>query len=136
MPITTTLNAAERVRYTSMSGEVCEKDLIEAVKRIVEDPGADLSLDLIVDLRAVERLDVSATGAWQLAQLARSADRPGVRRRVAIVASSDYLSAMARMYATLRSGAGAPAEYRVFREIGAGREWLGLAPEKEDDRRS
>jgi hypothetical protein len=130
MPVTVAVDAAERIRYTTMSGDVCETDLIAAFMRAMDDPRIDPTLDQIVDMRGVQRLDVSAAGVWRLAQVVSAADPPDVARRVAIVASSDYLFGMARMYEALRATAAAPEVYQVFRDMAAAREWLGLGPEK------
>jgi ABC-type transporter Mla MlaB component len=128
MPVAITVNAAERIRYTTMSGDVSEEDVISAFTRAMAQLGVEESLDQIIDMRDVQRLDVSGAGIWQLAELVRSTDDPAVVRRVAVVASSDQLFGMARMYQALRSTGSGPAKYRVFREMRAAREWLGLGP--------
>jgi hypothetical protein len=131
MPITITVNAAERVRYTVMSGDVGDRELVEAFRTAIAARDFDPRLNALVDLRAVRKLDVTSSGIWDLSQVLRAVDSLGSRRSVAIVASSDFHFGMARMVATLLSTGGLTTEYRAFRTMAEARAWLGLAPEGE-----
>jgi SpoIIAA-like len=132
MPITVTVNAAERVRYSVVSGDVADKELIATFRRSIEAPDFDPSLNALVDLRAARTLDVTSNGIWELSRVLSAADRSGASRRVAIVASSDFQFGMARMAATLLSTGGAmTTEYMAFREMAEARRWLGLDPDAE-----
>ena len=130
MPITIRVNAAERVRYSLLTGDIVDKDLITAFRRSYEASDFDPSLNGLVDLREVAKLEVTSNGIWQLAQILHPADQAGRGRRVALVASSDFQFGMARMVATLLSAGGLTTEYQAFRDMAEARAWLGLAPEE------
>lgn len=127
MPVTITTNAAERVRYTVISGDVTGAELVEAFGRAAAAPEYDPSVNGLVDMRGVERLDVASSAIWDLAQLLRRAERGVTSRRVAIVAPSDFVFGMARMFEALAATSGAKTTYHIFRDMAEARAWLGLA---------
>jgi hypothetical protein len=129
MPITITVNTAERVRYSVFSGTINDKDLLDAYARSLQAPDFDPTLNGLVDARAVRRVDVTPAGLRHLADLIQTVDRLQLPTKVAIVAESDVAFGMARMYQSIRADGGAPSEHRVFREMSEAREWLGLGPE-------
>ena len=129
MPISIKVSAAERVRYSVLSGEIGDRELVTAFRRSFEASDFDPSLNGLVDLREVRKLDVTSNGIWELAHVLRPADESGHARRVALVAASDFQFGMARMVATLLSTGGLTTEYHAFRDMGEARAWLGLAPE-------
>jgi hypothetical protein len=126
MPITITVNAVEGVRHSVLSGDIGDRELVDAYRRVIAAPDFDPTLNGLVDLRAVGQLSVTASGIWELSEVLRAADWPGAPRRVAIVASSDFHFGMARMVATLLSTGGLTTEYHAFREMREARDWLGL----------
>jgi hypothetical protein len=130
MPITIRVNAAERVRYSVLSGDIGDKELVTAFRRAFEASDFDPTLNGLVDLREVRKLDVTSNGIWQLAQILRPADQTAHGRRVALVASSDFQFGMARMVSTLLSAGGLTTEYQAFRDVTAARAWLGLAADE------
>ena len=131
MPITITVNTAERVRYSVMSGSVSDKELLDAYAQSLEAADFDPSLNGLVDARLVRQMDVTPAGLRRLADLIQRVDRFQLPTKVAIVAESDVAFGMARMYQSIRASGGAPSEHRVFREMAEARAWLGLGPEGE-----
>lgn len=131
MPITIKVNAAERVRYSVLSGDVGDRELVTAFRRSFEASDFDPTLNGLVDLREVCKLDVTSSGIWELSQILRPADLAAISRRVALVASTEFQFGMARMVATLLSTGGLRTEYHAFRDMGEARAWLGLAPSSE-----
>ncbi len=132
MPISITVNTTERLRYSVFSGDIGDRELIDAFRRSIQGPDFDPSLNGLVDLRAVNRLDITSSGIWELAQVLRPVDRPQTARRVAIVASSDFQFGMARMAATLLSTGGLTTEYQAFRDIAEARRWLGASTKEKE----
>jgi SpoIIAA-like len=129
MPITITVNAAEQVRYSVFTGDVTDRELLAVFEHSVQSSQYDGTLNGLVDLRGAERLDISSSGIWALAQVVGPSDRAAHARRVAIVAGTDFQFGMARMAATLLSTGGLSTEYHAFRDLGEARAWLGLARE-------
>lgn len=129
MPITITVNVAERVRYSILSGDIGDRELVAAYRAAFASPDFDPSLNGLVDLRDARTLNVTSSGIWELAQILRPGDQTAHARRVALVASSDFQFGMARMVSTLLTTGGLTTEYQAFREMAEARAWLGLPPE-------
>ena len=111
-------------RVAVYSGTVDDTELLGTYNALISSPGYDASLNDLVDLRAVEKLDVTGDALRELARaFALVVDRRRYRTRRAIVAPMDHVYGMARMYEILRSDA--PEEIRVFRDMEAARAWLG-----------
>jgi hypothetical protein len=111
-----------------LSGDVGDQELVTAFRRSFEASDFDATLNGLVDLREVHKLDVTSSGIWELSQILRPADQTAASRRVALVASTDFQFGMARMVATLLSTGGLKTEYHAFRDISEARSWLGLPP--------
>lgn len=114
---------AERgVRIATFHGSVDGGELLRAYQAQLDDPAYDASLDDLVDLRSVDRLDVSATALRDLMALFSRVDALGYATRLAIVARSDLGYGLGRMYEMMRSGA--PEEVCVFRDLEEAFTWL------------
>jgi hypothetical protein len=127
MPVSVSVNASEHVRYLLFSGVVTDDDVREAYRLLGDDLG-NPTLDLIVDMSDAERVMATAA-ALQVGAARRGFDAkhdlPGPER-VAVVALTDAIFGMARMYGTHREVQGAKGQYLVFRSMAEAREWLGL----------
>ena len=130
MPITVRVDTAAGVRYTAMSGDITGEQIVETFRPAIEARAPETGMNGLVDMRDVRTLDVSSGAVWELTRMLRAAEPPGIRRRVAIVASSDFVFGMARMFESLASSGGAATEYQVFRDIAEARGWLGLEAER------
>lgn len=114
---------AERgVRIATFHGCVDGDELLRAYQAQLDLPSYDASLDDLVDLRAIERLDVSATEMRDLMALFSSVDALGHATRLAIVAPGDLGYGLGRMYEMMRTGAA--EEVGVFREMDEAFDWL------------
>lgn len=118
-----TLDGPRRLRTATFSGVVGEADLISAYAQLMQDPGFDPTIDDLVDLRGVERLDVSSDAVRRIVDMFSPLNDMEIHNRLAIVAPRDELFGMARMYQILRSEA--PEETQVFRSYEDAAAWLG-----------
>jgi hypothetical protein len=89
------------------------------------DPDFEPTMAQLSDARGVERSAVTASGVRGLART--SAFGPEARR--AILASSDEIFGISRAYQSQGYQAG---NMRVFRDLDAALEWLGIDPEELD----
>ncbi len=131
MPVRTWVDVVEQVRYIVFSGVVAEYDIALSYA-MVADPTGEPTMDLIVDTTGIEGLD-RITDALKSIALQRGADAKRDRpapARVAIVAPSDAIFGMARMYEGYRESSGT-SPYQVSRTMEEAREWLGLPPSSE-----
>jgi len=117
------LDPNRNLRRARFAGCVDDQELLAEYRRLVRDPSYDATADELLDLRRVERFEVSADGLRRLSDLHSMVDRRGSRPRFAIVADAPLTYGMWRMYELLR-GDGAAEEIRVFRDHGAAEDWL------------
>lgn len=114
---------AERgARIATFYGMVDGDDLLRAYQGQLADPGYDATLDDLVDLRAVDGLDVSAAALRELMAMFSRVDEMGYATRLAIVAHDDLGYGLGRMYEMMRTGA--PEEVCVFRDLDEALDWL------------
>ena len=125
-PIEFKMDAAQRMRVAAFSGIINEQDVISAYAALMAEPDYDPSINDLVDLREVRRLDINAHGMQRIVELFTPLDKLDVYNRLAIVAPRDELYGMARMYQTLRSDA--PEETRIFRNYDEAVDWLNARP--------
>ena len=79
----------------------------------------------LVDTRGLGPLQVTAEGVRRCVRLAEATEDKWSGSRWAIVADSDVVFGMARMYSILRSDGSAETE--VFRDVEEARAWLGVS---------
>jgi len=121
--ITFCYETARRIRVVRLAGAVTDRDLIDAFQRLLRDPAYDASLNDLVDLRDVSQMGITSAGLHRLIGLYDERGPTEVHTRNAIVAPTDVLYGVSRMFQTLR-GESALAELEVFRTIGAAEDWI------------
>jgi hypothetical protein len=107
--------------YTVFSGDVNNADFVEHLRSLRADPRFDSSMPELVDLRGVTA--VSVTSAMIPASARWPLHSPYARR--AVVAPTDLLYGLARMYQSYRDDTG-QAQLQIFRTLPPALEWLGL----------
>ncbi len=90
---------------------------------MVNEPMYDPSLDDLIDLRGVTHMGVTGAGLHRLIAMYDQRESDGHPTRAAIVAPTDVLYGVARMFQTLR-GEDTPDVIEVFRSIGDALCWL------------
>ena len=123
-PIEFSYDRERGIRTAVFRGVVGDHELLSAYEELLRDPDYAPDAHDLVDLRPVERFEVSAEALRRLVDMFRPIDRLGYRTRLAIVAGSDHAYGMARMYELLR-GDDVPEEIEVFRDMDAALRWLG-----------
>jgi hypothetical protein len=131
MPIDIRVHSAGRVRYSLCTGVVTDADMVAAYERVVGDPAFDPTLNVLADMRAVERVDITP-GAIRLVAERRARNERLLRGqpRVAVVVATDFAFGLARMYGAYRDEQsdqeGDARRYFVRRTMPEARDWLGL----------
>ena len=123
-PITFEVDHAHRIRRAIYRGVITEPILLGAYEELISDPGYDLTLNDLVDMRAVSRLEVGPDAVRQLVDLFAHPGA-GATNRCAIVAATDHIFGMARMYELLSSNS--TEQIHVFRDIESAEQWLRAA---------
>jgi hypothetical protein len=110
------------VVYAVFSGDVSDADFLEHLRSLYADPRFDTSMPELVDLREVTSVSLSPD---MISSSARSPLHSPYARR-AVVAPTDVLFGLARMYESYRGGLG-EGQFRVFRTLLPALKWVGLA---------
>ncbi len=121
MPVNHSVDVNRPLVYTVFNGDVGEADFVEHLRSLSGDPLYDASMPELVDLRDVTSVSVSPD------MIGTSARWPlhSVFARRAVVAPTDLLFGLSRMYQAYRGEVG-DTQFRVFRSLAPALEWLGL----------
>lgn len=123
-PISFEVNISHRLRRATFSGVITEPVLFHTYEQLLSEPDYDPTLNDLVDMRGVERLEVSSQGVRQLVGLFAQPETQSTNK-LAIVAPESYIFGMARMYEILSSDTS--EQIQVFRDLRDAERWLGLA---------
>lgn len=121
--ITFFIDQDARVRIARFTATVGDQELLDAYGLLLKQPDYDATLNDLVDLTGVERLEITAEAMRHLIGMFAPVDALAQPTRLAIVAASDYTFGMSRMYELLR-GDDVPEEVRVFRSADDASAWL------------
>jgi len=133
VPIVVEIDQTRRVRYASARGVLTDADVLEGYAAVLAAPAYDPALDMVFDCSGVEWLAVAPSTIRRIAELVALADRAipqGVHPRAAIVAPTDVVFGMARMYQARRESQDTPRQYFVCRTMPEARSWLGLTEDQ------
>jgi hypothetical protein len=111
--ITFTYETALHRRIATFTGAIGDRELIEAYEALMS-PEYDASLDDLIDLSRVTHMTVTSAGLHRLIALYEERAETGHRTRNAIIAPTDVLYGVSRMFQALRGDAQLD-ELEVFR---------------------
>ncbi len=113
------------VIYVNLAGKVCDDEFSAALDQALRDPDYHVGMSGLIDFRAVERFDVSTRVIREaVTTIAKTMNGFKYPWRTAIVAPTDMVYGLSRMYQILREGS--MEEVGVFRDAGDAGKWLGL----------
>ncbi len=121
--ITFSIDGDARRRIATFVGVIGDHELFDAYSSLVNDPTYDPSLDDLIDLRTVTHMGVTGAGLHRLIAMYDQRESDGHCTRAAIVAPTDVLYGVARMFQMLR-GEDTPDVIEVFRSIDDALRWL------------
>lgn len=110
-------------RIATFTGAIGDRELHDAYETLLRDPSYDPAVDDLIDLRGVTHMGVTGAGLHRLIALYDDRESDGFRTRAAILAPTDVLYGVSRMFQTLRGDAN-PDEVEVFRTEGEALSWL------------
>jgi hypothetical protein len=116
-------DTATHRRIATFTGAIGDRELFDAYESLLDDPTYDPSVDDLIDLRGVTHMGVTGAGLHRLIALYDERPSSGYPTRAAIVAPSDVLYGVSRMFQTLRGDAN-PDEVEVFRSLLDASAWL------------
>ncbi|MCC7053122.1 MAG: hypothetical protein IT355_07620 [Gemmatimonadaceae bacterium] len=121
--ITFQLDTTLRRRTVTFSGPIGDRELLEAFEALLV-PDYDASVDDLVDLSAVTHMGVTSAGLHRLLALYEERAETGHQTRNAIIAPTDVLYGVSRMFQALH-GDDKPDLLEVFRSRDDAIRWLG-----------
>ncbi len=119
--ITFEIDEARRIRRQIFKGVITEPVLFAAYNELVSQSDFDPSMADLADMTQVERLDLSTKAVKQLVSMFEAPELQS-NSKLAIVAASDHVFGMARMYEILSSNTS--EHIRVFRDMAEAEAWL------------
>lgn len=127
MPLSAALDPTGTVRIVTYVGEIDDESLVRGFEEVWNQPWYVPAMAELNDLSGLTTVKVTTAGMRALAHAAMTFHREEPEGRVAIYAPAVVTFGMARMYEALVDAE--PDRYRVFREPGPARLWVGLPPE-------
>jgi hypothetical protein len=107
--------------FTTIEGETTYADVKAYLDKLMEDPGFRPGMPGLIDCRGVKSL-FSIRDLRQTAADARNRPKMQVPGRAAVLASSNLIYGLLRMYEVFNEGS--PSEIRVFRKPEDAMAWL------------
>lgn len=123
-PISFDIDITHRLRRAIFQGVITEPILFQTYTQLLSEPDYDPTLDDLVDMSLVERLEVSSRGIRQLVELFADPAAAPAANKLAIVSAKDHIFGMARMYEILSSNT--LEQIQVFRNLKEAERWLGI----------
>lgn len=124
--ITVSYDAASHRRTLAFSGPIHDRDLLEAFEALLS-ADYDASADDLIDLSAVTHMGVTSAGLHRLLAMYEEREETGHRTRNAIIAPTDVLYGVSRMFQALH-GDDKPDELEVFRSRDDALRWIENRP--------
>jgi hypothetical protein len=118
-----TFDARNRRRIAIWRGTIGDAEMLAAYEELARSPDFDPAADDLADLRAVKAMNTTQDGFRKLMAMFFPFDALRIPTRLAIVAVSDLVFGMSRMYELLR-GDEVSEEIRVFRNYDEALAWL------------
>ncbi len=122
MPITYHFAESQGVVETEATLPLAPEDVLKAAAEINGDPRYRPGMKCLCDLSGLSDFEVSAEDAWSLRSQLGQLGGVMSEGAVALVAPSDYVYGMARMYVQILDDIG--AEVEIFRDAETARAWL------------
>jgi hypothetical protein len=124
MPISYEIDEARGLVHTTASGTLTDSDILQLKARLVADPRWRSTMRELSDVRAIDKLEVTAEGVQSMMLRDQSDAAALASYRLAIVVSKEVAYGMARMYQILTERT--VPHVGVFRDMEEARSWLGV----------
>lgn len=122
-------DSGKRRRVAIFAGAIGDEHLLDVFESMLAQPTYVRDADDLVDLTRVTRIDVTVEGLRRLIGKLVDSEEGAVAKRVALVAPSNVVYGVARMYQMMRGDRTAQTLH-VFRERQEAEAWLDTEPEQ------
>ena len=127
MPFSHHYDPETQVLYLKATGTITDEEAVGYAQKVAADQSVPSGRSELADFSQANLGGLSADALRRVASVFQRHDVDPARSRVALVVSGDLGFGLGRMYQAFRSESA--IQLRVFRELAAAREWLGLPPE-------
>ena len=121
MTISYRIDAVRKIIYTTIEGEITNKQLARHSRKIGKDPEIDRSFVELVYVEPTSLARVTSSGIRDSADALRASTPI---KRIAIVATQDIDFGLGRMFQLIADES--PIEIQIFREQEKAKHWLGI----------
>lgn len=126
MPVSYVYFPDRPLMFTTGSGVITDEELLAHWQAGYADKQIQWGAPELLDLRAVERFEVTASGLRKLVDLdTKYAKGAGAPSKLAVIAPADNVFGMIRMYQMFSDLN--PNSVHVFRDLSGVAEWLGTS---------
>jgi hypothetical protein len=105
-----------------VSGTLTGDEVLSTFRNLISAPEFNPATNVLLDITQVESFNFGYDVVSQVDAILKNVDALGIGHQMAIIADSDYLYGMARMFANIRSGS--PQQVEVFRDEVSAKAWL------------
>jgi hypothetical protein len=116
--------------YSRFYGVLTDEDLRNQAQAVVDDPRIQPGVKEIVDLRGVDSVEASTDSLGVVINIDLEHSEKLAGQKTAIVAPRELLFGLSKIYEIMYEQSQAPADIKVFRDIGEARKWLELKPKE------
>ena len=124
-PIRFEIDTANRLRRAIFTGLITEPILLQSYTELLSDIDYDSTLNDLVDMTNVERLEVAGSGVRDLVDMFTKSGAVS-STKLALVAPLSHVFGLSRMYEMMSEGTS--EQIQVFSDLKEAEEWLGIAP--------
>jgi len=124
MPMAYTIDRNARLIRIVGTGRLTDEEMVECISSLRTDPKLEPSMNTLSDMRDIE-VGFSTEGVERMIAVMKGTAERRAAAKAAIVVSSDAAFGMARIV-EMRSEERADPSFRVFRDMVAACEWLGI----------
>ena len=123
MPVTYKINSSKNITLVKGTGKVTARELFEVMRNRAGNNRHNPDYDMLCDFRKVTQVDIQPEELSNLLSTDARLHLFSAGRKVAVVASTNIVYGVARMYEMLSEQL--PQQIMVFREMDKAKEWLG-----------
>ncbi|MBD3347492.1 MAG: hypothetical protein GF401_20745 [Chitinivibrionales bacterium] len=124
MPSHYTWDPSQRILRASFFGVVNNEDLRKLALDVARDPVIVPPIYELIDLRSVEEVSADSEGMRFVANVELTYREKFQGQRISIIAPTNLLYGMARMYEMISSASDTPSEISVFKTAEEAEAWL------------
>ena len=133
MPITYRVAVEHRVVLATANGVLTDADLLVHLGTLTTDPDVQPGFNELYNLRDIMEVEITASSVEDVRGFIHQIEQHFKESKTALVASDHNTAEVSYLFELLRTNV--PATVRLFHDLAAAREWLGLPDTRSAPRR-